>query len=160
VRLRVSWSWPKYFSSTALAIVAGFVLQACAGAGGGDSGQPPMNIAGNWTGASFPGCRSQGGEHCYHRPISFVLTQNGDRVSGSYSCPVGNMMCGTDNTGNVENGKMEGSYLRDLRVTFSDATNCMYQGQFTADSGNGEYMCFVGGGRIAEQGGWHLDRAQ
>ncbi len=68
-------------------------------------------------------------------------------------------MCGTDNSGNVENGKMEGPYLRDLRVIFSDATNCLYQGQFSGDSGNGEYMCFAGGGRIVEQGGWHLDRA-
>jgi hypothetical protein len=69
-------------------------------------------------------------------------------------------MCGTDNSGHAVDGKMEGSYLSDLRVIFSDATNCLYQGQFTVDKGSGEYMCFAGAGRIVEQGGWNLDRSR
>lgn len=100
-----------------------------------------------------------GGVNCYKRPIAFSLVQSGANVSGSYSCPVGNPMCGTDNTGNVVAGRMEGPYLSDLRVVFSDATNCLYQGRFTpGDSGSGEYMCFAGAGRIVEQGGWQVER--
>jgi hypothetical protein len=74
------------------------------------------------------------------------------------------MMCGTDNAGSIVDGKIEGSYLSGLRVVFSDATNCLYQGQFTANAGNagyagnGTYWCFAGAGRIVEQGGWHLAR--
>jgi hypothetical protein len=135
------------------------LVQACASAGSGTS-QPPLDISGTWVGSSFPGCRSIGGVNCYKRPIAFNLVQTGSNVSGSYSCPVGNAMCGTDNTGNVIAGRIEGPYLSDLRVVFSDATNCLYQGQFTTGDGggNGEYMCFAGAGRIVEQGGWHVER--
>ena len=136
-----------YLAAPALALILAMLLQACAGASSG-GGEPPLDIAGSWSGASFPGCRSNGGVNCYHRPIAFVL-----------ACPVGNMMCGTDNSGKAENGRITGSYRSDLRVIFSDATNCLYQGEFAGDAGNGEYMCFAGAGRIVEQGGWHLERA-
>lgn len=51
---------------------------------------------------------------------------------------------------------MQGAYLSDLRVVLPDATNCLAQGQFDAEHGSGEYMCFAGAGRIVEQGGWSL----
>jgi len=140
-----------------IVFLSGALLESCS-TGSSGAANPPLNIAGSWSGASFPGCRSSGGVHCYKRPISFELTQNGASVTGSYSCPVGNIMCGTDNSGNVVNGKMNGPYLSDLRVVFSDATNCAYQGEFTTSEGKGAYMCFAGAGRIVEQGGWELTR--
>jgi hypothetical protein len=143
----------------AILIAGAAALQSCA-TGGSANVSPPLDISGGWSGATFPGCRSNGGVNCYKRPIAFNLNQNGSRVTGSYACPVGNMMCGMDNTGSVVDGKMDGSHLSDLRVVFSDATNCLYQGEFTGGIGNGEYMCFAGAGRIVEQGGWHLERLQ
>jgi hypothetical protein len=68
-------------------------------------------------------------------------------------------MCGADNNGKIVGGEMKGIYLSDMRVIFSDAINCLYQGKFTADEGEGEYMCFAGAGRIVEQGGWHVARS-
>ena len=138
-------------------MLAAASIQSCSVGGSGKS-QPSLDISGAWVGNGFPGCRSNGGIDCYKRPIAFNLNQSGASVSGSYSCPIDNAMCGTNNSGNVVGGRMEGSYLSDMRVVFSDATNCLYQGQFTADGGSGEYMCFAGAGRIVEQGGWHLDR--
>jgi hypothetical protein len=138
-------------------LLAAALSQSCALRGSGTS-RSSVSISGAWVGNSFPGCRSSGGSHCYKRPIAFDLNQKGSAISGSYSCPIGDVMCGMDNSGNVVGGKMDGSYLSDLRVVFSDATNCLYQGQFTAAEGNGEYMCFAGAGRIVEQGGWQLVR--
>lgn len=138
-----------------IVLLVALFLESCAAGG---SGMPPVDISGAWVGASYPGCRSQGGVNCYRRPIGFSLKQSGSSISGSYSCPLNNPMCGTDNSGNVVGGRMNGAYLSDLRVVFSDATNCLYQGQFTAVGGSGEYMCFAGGGRIVEQGGWQLNR--
>jgi hypothetical protein len=138
-------------------VVLAALMQSCA-AGGSGASQPPVDIAGVWQGHSFPGCRSNGGINCYKRPISFNLNQSGSSISGSYACPIDNPMCGTDSSGNVAGGRMQGAYLSDLRVVFSDATNCLYQGQFNAEHGSGEYMCFAGAGRIVEQGGWSLSR--
>jgi hypothetical protein len=142
----------------ALVAASALMLQSCSTAGYGTP-PPSLDISGDWAGHSFPGCRSSGGVNCYKRPIAFELEQNGSSVVGSYSCPIGNMMCGTDNSGKVIDGRMTGASLSGLRVVFSDVTNCLYQGQFTDSGGEGAYMCFAGAGRIVEQGGWHLDRS-
>jgi hypothetical protein len=63
---------------------------------------------------------------------------------------------GLNNGGTIAHGKMDGSYMRDLRIEFVDATNCLYQGQFMGKEGKGGYMCFADGGRMIEQGSWRL----
>jgi hypothetical protein len=145
-------------AGNAAAMLLAVALIQCCSVGGAGTSQPSISIGGAWVGNGFPGCRSNGGINCYKRPIALNLNQNGSSISGSYSCLVGNALCGMDNTGNIVDGRMEGSYLSDMRIVFSDATNCLYQGQFTADGGKGEYTCFAGAGRIVEQGGWQLER--
>ena len=136
--------------------VVGLFLQSCSAG----QTQPALNIGGNWSGRIYPGCRSQGGVNCYERLVTFAFDQQGAGVSGSYTCAFGNVNCmGDNNSGQIVDGKMEGAYLSDLRIVFPDATNCLYQGQFTASDGTGAYMCFAGAGRIVEQGGWHIKRS-
>ena len=142
----------------AVSVAVFSLMQSCSDRAPGTP-QPSLNVSGRWTGKSFPGCRSNHGVNCYQRPIAFDFVQNGRDISGSYSCPFGDMMCGLDNSGKIVGGKLEGSYLSDLRVVFSDATNCLYQGQFADHNGSGEYMCFAGAGRIVEQGGWRLEHS-
>lgn len=131
------------------------LLQACS------SGQtkPALDVSGNWSGAMYPGCRSQGGVNCYKRLITLDFVQQGADLSGSYTCAFGNVPCMGDNhTGNIVGGRMEGTDLSDLRIAFPDATNCLYQGPFTASEGSGAYMCFAGAGRIVEQGGFQVKK--
>ncbi len=138
-----------------LAVSVILFLQSCSSG----QAQPPLDIGGSWSGSIYPGCRSTGGVNCYARLVTFSFVQQVSNISGSYTCSFGNVGClGDDNSGKIVSGKIEGADLSDLRIAFSDASNCLYQGQFTASEGTGAYMCFAGAGRIVEQGGWHLKR--
>jgi hypothetical protein len=88
-----------------------------------------------------------------------TFTQSGSDLSGSYTCGYGTMNClGFNNTGTIVYGRIDGSYMPDLRIAFPDATNCLYQGHFMGDEGEGGYMCFGGAGRMIEQGSWRLKK--
>ena len=141
---------------TALTFAAMLFLQACAA---GQVQEPPVDVSGNWSGNNYPGCRPGSAEHCYDRLITMQLVQQGSKLSGSYTCAAGSLGClGGDNTGQIVSGRIDGSQLSDLRIGFSDATSCLYQGQFGTSGGTGEYICFVNGMRIIEEGGWQLKR--
>jgi len=119
---------------------------------------PPAQVAGAWDGESYPGCRSFG-KHCpTYRLISMNITQAGSGLTGSYACAFGNRPCTlADHTGTIVSGRMEGSFLPELRIGFSDATDCLYNGHFTGDTAEGGYLCFSGG-RSVEGGSWNLER--
>jgi hypothetical protein len=132
------------------------LLQACS------SGQvePPLDVSGNWSGNMYPGCHSTTGINCYDRLITFNFVQQGSSLAGTYTCTRGNLGClGEDHNGKIVGGRMDGIDLSDLRVAFPDSLNCLYQGQLSATAGSGEYMCFAGGMRIIEEGGWQLKRS-
>jgi len=148
---------PYTLNALLVAIVAALFLQSCAS---GQVEPPSLNLSGNWSGTIYPGCRSMGGPNCYQRFITFGFVQQGSSIRGSYTCTFGNVGClGYDNSGNIVSGRLEGADLSDLRIAFSDGSNCMYQGQFSASDGTGNYMCFAGGARIIEEGSWRVKRA-
>ncbi len=52
-------------------------------------------------------------------------------------------------------GRVDGSVLPELRIGFSDATDCLFNGHFVGDTAEGGYICFSGG-RVIDSGGWNL----
>jgi hypothetical protein len=141
----------------ALLISAILLFDSCGNVASTPPAQPAVNISGTWEGSSSAGCFLTGHRCDAYRVISLAFTQSGSDLSGSYTCGYGTMNClGLNNAGTVVYGRIDGFYMPDLRIAFPDATNCLYQGHFTGDEGEGGYMCFGGGGRMIEQGSWRL----
>ena len=132
-------------------------LQSCTSVASGPS-QPPVDINGAWEGSTSAGCYIAMGHCNAYRLITMGIVQNGSNLSGSYTCAYGNMIClGNMNSGTIATGRVDGSYVPDLRVQLSNGVNCLYQGHFTGNQGEGGYMCLYGG-RMLEQGSWQLKR--
>ena len=138
-------------------ILAICMLQSCTNVS--IPSQPPVDIAGTWEGSTSAGCYIASGHRCNaYRIITMNIVQNGSNLSGSYTCAYGNMVClGNANTGTIATGRVDGSYLPDLRIQLPVGVDCLYQGHFTGNQGEGGYMCLVRG-RIIEQGSWLLKR--
>jgi hypothetical protein len=133
------------------------MLQSCTNVKSGPS-QPPADIGGTWEGSTTAGCFMARGRCNAYRLITMSIVQNGSNLSGSYTCAYGNMVClGDANAGTIATGRVDGSYLPDLRIQLPDGVDCLYQGHFTGNQGEGGYMCLVGG-RMIEQGSWLLKR--
>ena len=145
-------------ATSALALSAlPVLLQSCASAS--RTLQPPVDVSGTWKGSTSAGCFLTGHRCDAYRLISLTFVQNGADLTGSYTCSYGTMNClGLNDTGAIAYGRIEGSYMPDLRIEFPDATNCLYQGHFMGNEGEGGYMCFAGGGRMIEQGSWRLKK--
>jgi hypothetical protein len=133
------------------------LLQSCASAS--RTLQTPVDVSGTWKGSTSAGCFLTGHRCDAYRLISLTFVQNGADLTGSYTCSYGTMNClGLNDTGAIAYGRIEGSYMPDLRIEFPDATNCLYQGHFMGNEGEGGYMCFAGGARMIEQGSWRLKK--
>jgi|SRR6516165_5094161 len=157
-RFTVPSTLPTAAISITLLIWAMLSFDACGNLKSGPT-QPAAKVAGTWDGSSSAGCFLTGHRCDAYRLITMTFVQNGSDLSGSYTCGYGTMNClGLNNTGTIAYGRIDGSYMPDLRIEFPDATNCLYQGHFMGDEGEGGYMCFAGGGRMIEQGSWHLKR--
>jgi hypothetical protein len=134
------------------------LVNSCGNVASGPT-QPAADVAGTWQGSSSAGCFLTGHRCNAYRLISLNLIQSGSDLTGSYTCAFGTMNClRLNNIGTIVYGRIDGSFMPDLRIAFPDATNCLYQGHFTGDEGEGGYMCFGDGGRMIEQGSWHLTR--
>jgi hypothetical protein len=89
--------------------------------------------------------------------ITFTLFQDGTDVSGTYHCSFGTMICRNMNdTGSVTSSSVSGSLAR-LRVMLPDGSSCIFDGNFGAESGAGNFFCYQGGG-LLEQGIWKVAR--
>ena len=142
---------------TAIGILVIFTLQSCTSVASGPS-QPPVDINGAWEGSTSAGCYIAMGHCNAYRLITMSIVQNGSNLSGSYACAYGNMIClGDMNSGTIATGRVDGSYVPDLRVQLPNGVDCLYQGHFTGNQGEGGYMCLYGG-RMLEQGSWQLKR--
>jgi hypothetical protein len=139
-----------------IGIFAISTLQSCTSMAG--PSQPPVNIGGTWEGSTSAECYIALGHCNAYRLITMNIVQNGANLTGSYTCAYGNMVClGDMNTGTIATGRVDGSYVPDLRVQLPNGVDCLYQGHFTIDQGEGGYMC-LNNGRMLEQGSWELKR--
>jgi hypothetical protein len=144
--------------STLVLLVLPLLLLSCANVS--KRPQPTIDVSGNWKGSTTAGCFLTGHRCDAYRLISLTLVQKGADLTGSYTCAYGNMNClGLNETGTIAYGRIEGSYMPDLRIEFPDASNCLYQGHFMGNEGEGGYMCFAGGERMTEQGSWRLKKS-
>ncbi len=91
--------------------------------------------------------------------ITLSLFQKGDKITGTYSCATGNIVCFNGNdTGKIVAGQLIDTQLRMLRIQMSDGTGCIYNGTLSEANGQGGYQCMAGGS-ILEQGSWRVARA-
>ena len=124
-------------------LVGAMVLFSSCGATTSGVSQPAADVSGTWAGSSSAGCFLTGHRCNAYRLITLSLVQSGSSLSGSYTCAYGTMNClGLNNTGTIAYGRIDGSYMPDLRIEFPDATNCLYQGHFIGSESEGGYMCF------------------
>jgi hypothetical protein len=134
-------------------------LQAC-GAAALQQPKPTVNVTGTWQGSSITMCGvlllEQARCHAVER-ITFTLFQDGSDVSGTYHCSYGTMNSRDMN----DSGRVTASHVRSslarLRVMLPDGSSCMFDGHFGAESGNGNFICYQGGG-LAEKGIWKVAR--
>jgi len=123
--------------------------------------KPTVNVTGTWQGATVTSCgvllleKARCGAV---ERITFTLFQDGADVNGTYRCATGNMICrNMDDSGQVVSSSVTGSLAR-LRVMIpEDLSSCIFDGHFQAESANGTFFCYEGGG-LVEQGRWKLAR--
>jgi hypothetical protein len=134
-------------------------IQACSAAAL-QQPKPSIDVTGTWEGSSITSCGVMLLEQrrcAAMERITFTLFQDGSDVNGTYHCAFGNMICREqDDSGRVAASSVTGSLAR-LRVLLPDGSSCMFDGHFGAESGEGHFICYQGGG-LVEQGIWKVAR--
>jgi hypothetical protein len=139
-----------------LSVVAVYVTKAPAGA-------QTTNVSGLWSGTTLvTPCYFSGGRCNAQNKITLKLTQQNNRITGSYACAFGTMICrhgGADDTGKVISGRIFDNQVRLSVLIPADVSNCYYNGMLTsATTMHGTYMCF-NGGDLVEEGMWDVKLA-
>jgi hypothetical protein len=124
------------------------------------AGAQTTNVSGLWSGTSLvTPCYFAGGRCNAVNKITLKLTQQNNRLTGSYTCAFGTMICrhgGADNTGKVVSGRIADNQIRLSVIIPADVSNCYYNGLLTsATTMRGTYMCF-NGGDLVEEGTWDV----
>jgi hypothetical protein len=125
---------------------------------------PAGDFTGLWKGTTrvFPcaGLRERGRCNAVNN-VSFTIIQDGSKITGHYTCSIGNYICrngNADNSGKIVSGDANGKNIRFNVVVPADVSNCRYTGiSISRDQMRGAYTCYAGGG-IAEQGRFDVMR--
>jgi hypothetical protein len=122
------------------------------------------NVSGLWSGTTLvtPCGFALSGRCNAQNKITLNLTQQNNRITGSYTCAYGTMICrngGADNTGKVVSGRAAGNQIR-LSISIpADTSICYYNGMLTSTTAMyGTYMCF-NSGDLVEEGTWDVKHA-
>jgi hypothetical protein len=122
------------------------------------------NVSGLWSGTTLvtPCAFALGGRCNAQNKIALNLTQQSNRIRGSYTCAYGTMICrngGADNAGKIVSGRVAGNQIR-LSISIpADTSICYYNGTLTSATAiHGTYMCF-NTGDLVEEGVWDVKHA-
>jgi hypothetical protein len=126
--------------------------------------QPAGDFTGLWKGTIrvFP-CRPglERGRCNAVNNITFTIIQDGSKISGHYTCSIGNYICrngNADKTGKIVSGDADGRNIRFNVMIPDDVSSCRYNGISLAPGQmRGSYTCYQGGS-IAEQGSFNVTR--
>ena len=122
------------------------------------------NVSGLWSGTTLvtPCDFASSGRCNAENKITLELTQQNNRITGTYTCTTGTMVCrngGADNTGNVQWGRISSNLIRHSLTIPADGSNCYYNGMLaSASTMHGSYMCY-NGASLVEEGTWNVMRA-
>jgi hypothetical protein len=122
--------------------------------------QGAAGISGMWQGMSqaYCGAGTPASRCNAVQKITLDLRQTNGKVTGSYTCAYGNMVCRNLNTtGKVVSGEHRSGNAT-IRVLMPDGSTCRFGGRFTGQTGIGNYVCYSGGRQI-ERGTFRLSRA-
>lgn len=130
---------------------------------GATASSPAMAaVTGHWEGESSADCigdttANPGRCHAMQK-ITLTMLQQGNQITGYYTCAYGNEICrNLDETGVIRNGTMTGRRLL-MRVMLGDGSMCFFTGLPTSNVLEGRYSCLQGGGLI-ERGAFHTERS-
>jgi hypothetical protein len=150
---RSDHTYPKAFRSTALPLHAGAA----------PAPSPEVQaVTGHWEGVSSADCigdttANPGRCHATQK-ITLTMLQDGDQITGYYTCAFGNEVCrNLDETGVIRNGTMNGRRLT-MRVMLGDGSMCFFTGMPASNVMEGRYSCLQGGG-IVERGAFRTERS-
>jgi hypothetical protein len=124
------------------------------------------DFTGLWEGTSTSAClpMQPDASRCNAvQKITFRLFQDGSRLTGHYTCAIGNMVCRNSNTtGTIVNGKLRAGGV-DWRLMLPDGSSCLFNGRpsrgnTSARRLTGSYFCMQGGGYI-EKGSFRVERS-
>jgi hypothetical protein len=119
-------------------------------------------VTGYWNGVSVSACigdtTANPGRCHAEQNITLTMLQQGDAITGFYTCAYGTEICrNLDETGVIRNGEMIGRRLR-MRVMLGDGSMCFFTGIPKASVLEGNYSCLQGGG-LVERGAFHTERS-
>ncbi|HKD66158.1 MAG TPA: hypothetical protein VKB84_04905 [Candidatus Binataceae bacterium] len=93
--------------------------------------------------------------------VTFTIIDDGSKVSGHYTCAIGNQICrngNADNTGKIVSGRASSNSIRFTVIVPADVSSCNYTGTSPSPGQmRGGYTCYEGGGLI-EQGNFEVTR--
>jgi len=148
-------TYPKSFAPSAIPPFAG---------ASDARGEPPgtQGVTGFWEGVSSADCigdtTANPGRCHATQNISLTMLQQGDKITGYYTCAFGNQVCrNLDETGVIRNGAMTGRRLT-MRVMLGDGSMCFFTGMPAGGVIEGRYSCLQGGG-IVERGAFRTERS-
>ncbi len=110
----------------------------------------PGSAAGTWQGTTTTNRNAI-------RNITLRMSQNGNQVSGSYSCTAGNSACRNLNDSGTVDGKLTGNSLSVRVVLNPDNSQCFFTGTLTESAIFGQYNCLADG-TFVEIGSWRVKR--
>jgi hypothetical protein len=121
------------------------------------------NVSGLWSGTTLvTPCDFSGGRCNAQNKITLKLAQEYNRITGSYACGYGTMICrhgGADNTGKIVWGRTSDDQIRLSLMIPADVSHCYYNGMLKSPTiMHGTYMCY-NGGELVEEGIWDVKLA-
>jgi hypothetical protein len=127
------------------------------------SESPAMQaVTGHWEGVTSADCigdttANPGRCHAMQN-ITLTMLQQGDEITGYYTCAFGNQVCRNLNeSGVIRRGVMTGRRLL-MRVMLGDGSMCFFTGMPMGGVMEGRYSCLQGGG-IVERGAFRTERS-
>jgi hypothetical protein len=125
-----------------------------------------VDFTGVWKGKSIEACElgllgSQSPGRCNAiEKITFNLKQTGDKLSGTYHCEYGTMVCRDEaHNGHIMYGSVHGDALSITILLPSDGSSCTFIGRYGGEKMTGSYTCYEGGG-LVDQGSWQVAQAR
>ena len=115
-----------------------------------------LKVSGVWQGTRTTTGGTGSGEYKVHS-IRFNLKQNGQDLSGSYSCFAGkkaNVDCNNP-VGTVTGGKVSATKVKLQIQALPNNLTCSFDGLVQASRMTGNYVCYVGG-TLASNGVWDV----
>jgi hypothetical protein len=144
--------------------IAVFVMVATALTMNVPANAQATNESGLWSGTTLvtPCAFATTGRCNAQNKITLNLTQQNNRITGSYTCAYGTMICrngGADNAGRVVAGRVAGNQIRLTISIPADTSICYYNGTLTSATAiHGTYMCY-NTGDLVEEGTWDVKHA-